>query len=86
MKSNPLDHIKIASPCPADWDEMRGDQRRRFCTHCQLCVYNLSEMSQREGENLLFDSEGRSWVRLDRLEDGTVITQNCPVGVVVLSA
>jgi hypothetical protein len=80
MKSSPLDQIRIASPCPADWDEMRGDQRKRFCTHCQLCVYNLSGMSRREAENLLFESEGKICVRLYRREDGTVITQNCPVG------
>jgi hypothetical protein len=80
MKSSPLNHIKIASPCPADWNEMRGNKQKRFCTHCQLCVYNLSEMTERDAENLLFESEGKICVRLYRREDGTVITQNCPVG------
>jgi len=80
MKSSPLNHIKIASPCPADWNEMRGNKQKRFCTHCQLSVYNLSEMTERDAENLLFESEGKICVRLYRREDGTVITQNCPVG------
>ncbi len=80
MNSSPLNHIKIASPCPADWDEMRGNQQKRFCTHCQLNVYNLSEMTEREAENFLFESEGRICVRLYRRKDGTVITQDCPVG------
>jgi hypothetical protein len=42
-----LSQIKIASPCAASWDEMRGDDRCRFCQHCQLNVYNLSAMTHR---------------------------------------
>ncbi|NJM53467.1 MAG: hypothetical protein HC846_08800, partial [Blastocatellia bacterium] len=80
MKTNPLNHIKIASPCSADWNEMRGDKRKRYCSKCKLNVYNLSEMTQREAENLLFEEEGKMCVRLYRREDGTVITQNCPIG------
>lgn len=80
MKKSPLDHIKIASPCSADWDEMLGDKCKRFCSQCELNVYNLSEMTQREAENFLFEAEGRVCVRLYRRQDGTVITQDCPVG------
>ena len=80
MKTSPLDHIKIASPCSADWNEMYGDNRKRFCSECRLNVYNLSEMAQREAENFLFEAEGRVCVRLYRRKDGTVITQDCPVG------
>lgn len=80
MKTNPLDHIKIASPCSADWNEMYGDNRKRFCSDCKLNVYNLSEMTKIEAENLLFEAEGRVCVRLYRRKDGTVITQDCPVG------
>ena len=80
MKTNPLNHIKIASPCSADWNEMRGDDRQRYCSECKLNVYNLSEMNQREAENFLFEAEGRVCVRLYRRSDGTVITQDCPVG------
>lgn len=80
MKTSPLDHIKIASPCSADWNEMYGDNRKRFCSECRLNVYNLSEMSRREAENFLFEAEGRVCVRLYRRKDGTVITQDCPVG------
>ncbi len=80
MKINPLNHIKIASPCSANWDEMLGDKRQRFCTECKLNVYNLSEMTQREAEKFLFEAEGRVCVRLYKRTDGTVITQDCPIG------
>ena len=42
--TSPLDHLKIAAPCPADWDQMFSfeDERVRFCSQCNLNVYNLS--------------------------------------------
>lgn len=76
----PLDNVRIASPCPANWDEMVGDERRRFCSQCNLNVYNLSGMTGDEAENLLLTSEGRVCVRFYRRQDGTVLTQDCPVG------
>ncbi len=78
--TNPLDNIRIASPCSADWDEMFGSRRKRFCGDCKLNVYNLSDMTRREAENLLYNSEGRLCVRFFRRADGTVLTKNCPVG------
>jgi hypothetical protein len=78
--TNPLDNIHIASPCPANWDEMFGNDRKRFCGECKLNVYNLSDMTRREAENLLINSEGRLCVRFFRRADGTVLTKNCPVG------
>ena len=78
--TNPLDNIHIASPCKADWNAMFGDERRRFCAECKLNVYNLSGMTQPEAENFLINSEGRVCVRFYRRADGSVITQDCPVG------
>lgn len=78
--TNPLNNIKIASPCSAEWNEMMGNERRRFCGECKLNVYNLSGMSQSEAENLLLNSEGRLCVRFYRRADGSVLTKDCPVG------
>ena len=78
--NNPLNNIKVASPCSADWNEMLGDARKRFCGECKLNVYNLSEMSKQAAEQLLIQSEGRLCVRFYQRNDGTVITQDCPVG------
>jgi hypothetical protein len=39
-----LDEIEIATPCPASWEAMTGDDRSRFCGQCRLNVYNLSAM------------------------------------------
>ncbi|HEX8287919.1 MAG TPA: hypothetical protein VF556_07990 [Pyrinomonadaceae bacterium] len=77
---NPLNNIKIASPCSADWNRMMGDERKRYCGDCKLNVYNLSGMTRAEAENLLINSEGRLCVRFYRRADGTVLTKDCPVG------
>jgi hypothetical protein len=78
--TNPLDNIQIASPCPADWNQMFGDERKRFCGDCKLNVYNLSDMTRVDAENLILSSEGRLCVRFFRRADGTILTKNCPVG------
>lgn len=77
---SPLNNIKIASPCSANWDEMYGSERKRFCGECKLNVYNLSGMSRDEAENLVTSSEGRLCVRFYKRADGSVITEDCPVG------
>ena len=78
--SNPLNEIKIASPCSANWDEMIGSDRKRYCAECKLNVYNLSDMALQEAENFLINSEGRVCVKFYRRKDGTVLTNDCPVG------
>ncbi len=78
--TNPLDGVKIASPCDANWNEMRGNERKKYCAMCKLNVYNLSEMTQTEAENFLINSEGRVCVKFYRRNDGTVLTKDCPVG------
>ena len=77
---SPLDNIKIASPCSANWNEMYGNDRMRHCGDCKLNVYNLSGMSREEAESLVMNAEGRLCVRFFRRLDGTTITENCPVG------
>jgi hypothetical protein len=79
--TNPLDHLKVAAPCPADWEQMVGTERVRFCAQCHLNVYNLSGMTRTEAERLIGSSEGRLCVRFYRRADGTILTKNCPVGL-----
>lgn len=82
--TNPLEHVRVAAPCPADWEKMVGDERVRYCNRCDLHVYNLSGMTRREAEALVTSSEGRLCVRFYRRTDGTILTRNCPVGLSAL--
>ncbi len=76
-----INSVKIATPCHASWDKMSGNEQVRFCNSCSLDVYNISEMTSDDAENLLKSSTGRICLRLYRRHDGTVITKDCPTGI-----
>ena len=79
--TNPLARVRVASPCKADWDQMIGTDRVRFCGQCNLNVYNLSAMTRDQAESVIAANEGRLCVRFYRRRDGSIITQDCPVGL-----
>lgn len=76
-----LDQLRLATPCPKSWEQMKGDERVRFCDHCQLNVYNISEFSRVEAQALIAATEGRLCGRLYRRADGAILTKDCPVGL-----
>lgn len=79
--SDMLDHIQIATPCDADWNDMLGDERVRFCGACAKHVYNISRMQREEALGLIQETEGNVCIRLYRRQDGTVLVDDCPVGL-----
>jgi hypothetical protein len=76
-----LERVAIASPCPADWNTMVGDDRARFGSQCEKHVYNIAAMTSEEAEAFLRGVGGEACLRLYRRADGTVLTSDCPVGV-----
>jgi len=76
-----LDSIQVAAPCSVAWEGMEGDDRKRFCDQCHKNVYDLSGMSRKQAEALVRESEGQLCVTFYRRADGTVLTDNCPVGL-----
>lgn len=73
-----LDLLEVASPCNADWDSMTGNDRVRFCSHCQSSVNNLSEMTVQQATDLVLRSRGRLCVRFERGTDGKTRTVSPP--------
>lgn len=73
--------IYVAKPCEADWNAMTGDAQVRFCGQCKLNVYNLTEMTTAEAEELIIEKEGKLCVRFYRRKDGTLLTKDCPRGL-----
>lgn len=73
-----VQQIRIASPCHVSWNQMEGDDKRRFCFQCRKHVHDLSKHSTEEIELLLKEAPvcGRVWRRLD----GTILTSDCSVG------
>ena len=76
-----MEHLRVATPCEASWQDMAGDERVRHCTLCSLNVYNFSEMTRDEIRALLLQTEGRICGRLYRRADGTLLTRDCPTGL-----
>ncbi len=74
-------NLRIASPCSASWAGMAGDERVRFCSLCNLNVYNFAEMTRDEIRELVLRSEGRVCGRMYRRADGTFLTRDCPAGL-----
>ncbi len=77
-----LSSLKIAAPCNADWDSMVGTERERFCSSCELNVYNISSMGSLEAERFLAERAGsKVCVQFFRRKDGTILSDNCPKGL-----
>jgi hypothetical protein len=76
-----LDNLSIAAPCSANWNEMSGDERARFCGLCKKHVYNISAMSRTEAQALIKQKEGPVCIRMFKRADGTLIVDNCLVGL-----
>ncbi len=54
---------KIEKPCPANWNEMQGDEKRRFCEHCQLQVHHLSAMTLTEQRDVVGSTDAHVCIR-----------------------
>lgn len=76
-----LDKISIAAPCGQDWSRMAGTEQKRFCGQCSKHVYDISAMSEAEAQQLFVSADTMPCVKLFRRKDGTIIFDNCPVGL-----
>ncbi|OWY70715.1 hypothetical protein B7486_14005 [cyanobacterium TDX16] len=63
---------------------MKGDERVRYCEECRLNVYNFAELSRGQAEDLIRETEGRLCGIIYRRPDGTVLTRDCPVGLMAI--
>ena len=72
-----LGDLRVAYPCEVNWDDMEGSERVRHCSTCRLHVYNLSNLTRQQAQNLVEGAEGRLCVRFYRRADGSVMTQDC---------
>jgi len=91
IRASVIDSLSIASPCPKLWSEMEltASEAVRFCGDCKKNVYNVAQMSSLEAALLLQKGcaqreagmESSVCMQLYRRADGTVITDDCPVGL-----
>ena len=69
-----LDSIAVQSPCSESWNEMRGDEQIRFCSHCAKDVHNLSQMTRKRARKIVAESNCNICVRYVRRPDGRIQT------------
>ena len=79
-----LNNIRVASPCPARWQDMKGDDKTRHCDQCNHNVHNFAAMTTDEIASIVGDGQRRVCVRLFQRPDGTILTADCPVGLALI--
>jgi len=74
--------VTIATPCDSDWNDMHGDDKRRFCHKCSLFVYDMTVMDENEKLDLIrmVQNKDRVCARIYTRKDGKVLTNDCPIG------
>ena len=65
--------LEIRKPCPRLWEDLQGDERRRFCSECALHVHNSAELTAREAQALVSEAEGRVCMRIEYDPQGAPI-------------
>lgn len=73
-KKSRLDSISVPNPCAEDWNKMSGGDKARFCGICEKNVYNISAMTEREADKLLFKNKEKVCIRMEKDARGKVKT------------
>lgn len=81
-----LNELQIASPCSVPWKSMdeTASEAVRFCGQCSKNVYDISKLTTAEAALLLQQGAASGTLpcmQLYRRFDGTIITDDCPVGL-----
>src|SRR5690349_9327885 len=75
-KSGFIDSVRVKEPCSENWDEMTGNDKVRFCSHCSKSVNNISEMTPRKVAKLVMRSNGNLCIRyrVDPVTNGPIFS------------
>ena len=72
--------IHIPEPCHADWDQMRPEERGRYCFECKTKVHDLSAMTETEAEAFLRRTECMEvCISYTQDEDGALVRNFLPL-------
>lgn len=78
-----LDRLRVAKACDESWEQMRGTNQVRFCSHCEKSVHNLSAMTRRDAERLVANSGGSLCIRYVSTPARRVVTLDAPTHALV---
>ena len=72
-KQSKLAKLNVAQPCSASWDEMIGNDQKRFCSACNKHVFDFSRMTRQQIEAVTAVNQGNLCARITRNEDGSMV-------------
>jgi hypothetical protein len=84
MEDSGLERFKVIEQCPVRWEAMQGGAQERTCSSCDHSVFNISNMSRREGEELIESGQARGekiCIYYYQAPSGRIVTEECPPAV-----
>jgi hypothetical protein len=66
----------VATPCMVAWDSMVGDDRVRRCDTCKQNVYNISQLTRAQADELIAAKDAQMCMRYFHLADGTILLRD----------
>ncbi|MDA0768288.1 MAG: hypothetical protein O3A92_15875 [Verrucomicrobia bacterium] len=73
-----MDRVTVGFQCPMNWEAMAGEGTERFCAKCRKSVTDLSALTSAEAERFVREEGKGACIRLQRREDGSLVTKGCP--------
>lgn len=77
--------ISIRTPCPKRWEELAGDERRRFCSECCLHVHDSAALTREEAGELVRGAGQRVCMRIEYDSAGAPLFREPARGLARLS-
>jgi hypothetical protein len=71
-----LEELRVATPCMVAWDSMVGDDRVRRCDTCKQNVYNISQLTRAQADELIAAKDAQMCMRYFHLADGTILLRD----------
>ena len=78
MRKDKFAQLQVVTPCSSSWEQMPGNNRKRFCADCDKHVFDFAQMTARQVEAVVEAHQGNLCARLTRLPDGSLLTQEAP--------
>lgn len=77
-KKDKFAQLQVTAPCTANWEEMSGNHKKRFCAECDKHVFDFAQMTARQVKAVVEAHQGNLCARLTRLPDGSLLTLETP--------
>jgi hypothetical protein len=78
MTYDSMPPLRIKTPCPKTWEQLSGDDSKRFCSECSLHVHNSTALTRAQARQLVERARERVCMRLEFDVRGQPIFRDSP--------